>query len=94
MHHEVVEHGDFAQRQQVVRWVRRFPFKFLSDREYTIARRMYKGADGALYGLTKVGWHAGCSDGGSGVTQAWGGSSASQQQQSHVWDSRQGGRMG
>jgi hypothetical protein len=32
IHHEVLEHGDFASRQQVVRWVRRFPFKFLSDR--------------------------------------------------------------
>lgn len=53
IHHEVLEHGDFAQRQQVVRWTRRFPFKFLSDREYTIARRLFK-TDDALYGLTKV----------------------------------------
>ncbi|KXZ56547.1 CYCC1 protein [Gonium pectorale] len=53
IHHEVVEHGDFSQRQQVVRWVRRFPFKFLSDREYTIARRLYR-TDDCLYGLTKV----------------------------------------
>ncbi|GIL73265.1 hypothetical protein Vretimale_4865 [Volvox reticuliferus] len=53
IHHEVVEHGDFSQRQQVVRWVRRFPFKFLSDREYTIARRLYTIDDG-LYGLTKT----------------------------------------
>ncbi|KAG2500075.1 hypothetical protein HYH03_002352 [Edaphochlamys debaryana] len=53
IHHEVVENGDFAQRQQVVRWVRRFPFKFLSDREYFIARRLFK-QDDAMYGLTKV----------------------------------------
>lgn len=25
--HEVLEDGDFNQRQQVVRWVRRFPFR-------------------------------------------------------------------
>ncbi|GFR41128.1 hypothetical protein Agub_g1776 [Astrephomene gubernaculifera] len=53
IHHEVVEHGDFSHRQQVVRWVRRFPIKFLSDREYTIARRMFTTEDG-LYGITKV----------------------------------------
>ncbi|KAG2450137.1 hypothetical protein HYH02_000240 [Chlamydomonas schloesseri] len=53
IHHEVLEHGDFAQRQQVVRWTRRFPFKFLSDREYTIARRLFR-TDDAMYGLTKV----------------------------------------
>lgn len=28
--HEVLEHGDFAQRQQVVRWIRKFPFSFIS----------------------------------------------------------------
>lgn len=53
IHHEVLEHGDFAQRQQVVRWIRRFPFKFLSDREYSIARRRFKVGD-TLYGLTKA----------------------------------------
>jgi hypothetical protein len=37
---QVLEHGPdfFARRQQVVRWVRRFPFAFLSDRQYAIAR--------------------------------------------------------
>ena len=44
IHHEVLEHGDFAAREQVVRWVRRFPFAFLSDREYVIARRVFLGA--------------------------------------------------
>ena len=52
-HHEVLEHGDFSQRQQVVRWMRSFPFAFLSDREYVIARRMFK-QDGRFYGITKV----------------------------------------
>ena len=53
IHHEVLEHGDFSQRQQVVRWVRRFPFSFLSDREYTQARRFFK-EDDTLYACTKV----------------------------------------
>jgi hypothetical protein len=52
-HHEVLEHGDFSQRQQVVRWLRRFPFSFLSDREYTIARREFI-EDGDIYACTKV----------------------------------------
>lgn len=50
--HDVLEDGDFGQRQQVVRWVRSFPFSFLSDREYIIARRLYRTPD-ALYGVTK-----------------------------------------
>jgi hypothetical protein len=54
-HHEVLEHGDFNQRQQVVRWIRRFPFAFLSDREYTIARREFREDDGSIYACTKVG---------------------------------------
>lgn len=52
--HEVLEHGDFSRRQQVVHWVRRFPFSFLSDRDYTIARQMFKEDDGSLYGITKT----------------------------------------
>lgn len=52
-HHEVLEHGDFSQRQQVVRWIRSFPFAFLSDREYVIARRLFKEG-GKLYGITKA----------------------------------------
>lgn len=54
-HHEVLEHGDFNQRQQVVRWIRRFPFAFLSDREYTIARREFREDDGSIYACSKVG---------------------------------------
>ncbi len=56
-HHDVLEHGDFAQRQQVVRWVRRFPFSFISDREYIIAKRLFReGQD--MYGITKSIDHA------------------------------------
>lgn len=55
IHHEVLEHGEFSQRQQVVRWVRRFPFSFLSDREYTIARRVFHEPDGSIVACTKVG---------------------------------------
>ena len=40
--HGVLEHGDFARRQQVVRWTRRFPFAFLSDRQYAIGRCMVR----------------------------------------------------
>ncbi|GBF94927.1 hypothetical protein Rsub_08170 [Raphidocelis subcapitata] len=54
IHHEVLEHGAFAERQQVVRWVRRFPFAFLSDREYCIARRLFRGDDGSLTACTKA----------------------------------------
>ena len=51
---EVLENGDGKHRCQVVRWMRTFPFSFISKREYVIARRMWRGADGALYGITKV----------------------------------------
>ncbi|KAL6754172.1 hypothetical protein V8C86DRAFT_2710480 [Haematococcus lacustris] len=51
--HSVLEQGDLSSRQQVVRWIRRFPFSFISDREYVIAKRVFKQA-GALYGLTKA----------------------------------------
>ena len=54
IHYEVLEHGDFAERQQVVRWVRRFPFAFLSDREYCIARRLFREPDGSLTACTKA----------------------------------------
>lgn len=57
IHHETLEHGDFSQRQQVVRWIRRFPFSFISDREYIIAKRLFRTED-ALYGITKVGMMA------------------------------------
>lgn len=51
--HSVLEYGNFDERQAVVRWVRRFPFSFISDREYTIAKRCFKQGD-ALYAVTKA----------------------------------------
>ena len=63
--HDVLEHGDFAQRQQVVRWRRRFPFSFISDREYTIARRVFR-EEGWLFGITKVGGQGTSHHGGIG----------------------------
>lgn len=50
---------DLAHRCQVVRWVRTFPFAFISRREYVIARRMFRLYNGKdtqnpdLYGITK-----------------------------------------
>lgn len=47
---------------QVVRWVRRFPLHCVADREYIIARRAFRGEEGApqgghhdnsMYGITK-----------------------------------------
>lgn len=52
--HELLENGNKQQRCQVVRWVRTFPFSFLSKREYCIGRRMWRSQDGCLYGITKV----------------------------------------
>ncbi|CAL5219821.1 g1733 [Coccomyxa viridis] len=51
--HELLENGNKQQRCQVVRWVRTFPFSFLSKREYCIGRRMWRSQDGCLYGITK-----------------------------------------
>eukprot|EP01025_Chloroclados_australasicus_P046134 TRINITY_DN50909_c0_g1_i1.p1 TRINITY_DN50909_c0_g1~~TRINITY_DN50909_c0_g1_i1.p1 ORF type:complete len:231 (+),score=29.04 TRINITY_DN50909_c0_g1_i1:30-695(+) len=50
---EELESGDFANREQVVHWLRSFPFAFLSDRDYVIARRKFE-VDGVLYGISKV----------------------------------------
>ncbi len=38
---------------QVVRWIRKFPFSFISDREYVIARRVFRQGDD-IYGITKA----------------------------------------
>jgi hypothetical protein len=38
---------------QVVRWLRHFPFAFITDREYIIARRLFRDDNGCLYALTK-----------------------------------------
>ena len=51
-HHEVLENGDGRHRCQVVRWIRSFPFSFLKERQYIIARRVWR-EDGVLYGITK-----------------------------------------
>ena len=40
-------------RCQVVRWLRSFPFAFISDREYVIARRMFSPEKDVAYGITK-----------------------------------------
>eukprot|EP01026_Neomeris_dumetosa_P084833 TRINITY_DN9993_c1_g1_i1.p1 TRINITY_DN9993_c1_g1~~TRINITY_DN9993_c1_g1_i1.p1 ORF type:complete len:430 (-),score=42.34 TRINITY_DN9993_c1_g1_i1:527-1765(-) len=53
-HVEVIEQGDHDKRCQVVRWLRTFPFVFLNDREYIIARRRFVGKNGELYGITKT----------------------------------------
>lgn len=65
----IVEQGDFSQRQQVVRWVRTFNMSFLSDREYILARAVWRakpdgtiepagkhlpGPDEVLYCVTKA----------------------------------------
>ncbi|KAG2425372.1 hypothetical protein HXX76_013786 [Chlamydomonas incerta] len=47
---EVLEAGDQRQRQQVVRWIRTFPFGFISDRQYVIARALFAVTpDGAVH---------------------------------------------
>ena len=40
--HESVESGPPSHRCQVVRWVRSFPFSFIKEREYYIARRAWR----------------------------------------------------
>lgn len=53
--HQLLESAhDKKHRCQVVRWLRSFPFAFLSRREYVIARRLFPGDDpNTLYGITK-----------------------------------------
>jgi hypothetical protein len=53
--HQLLESAhDTKNRCQVVRWLRSFPFAFLSRREYVIARRLFPGDDpNTLYGITK-----------------------------------------
>ncbi|CAG9463075.1 unnamed protein product [Pedinophyceae sp. YPF-701] len=52
-HAEVLEQGDMADRRQVVKWVRTFPFSFIKQREYCIARRVWKGPAGTTYTISK-----------------------------------------
>jgi len=47
-----------STRQQVVRWLRSFPFAFINQREYVIARRIFHPStdddnDDTVYGITK-----------------------------------------
>ena len=51
--YDIVENGSAADRCQVVRWLRHFPFAFITDREYIIARRLFRDDNGCLYALTK-----------------------------------------
>lgn len=53
--YETIEQGDSEQQEQVVRWVRKYPFAFLSDREFVMARRVFVEQPGQLvYGLMKA----------------------------------------
>lgn len=52
-HHDVLENGSAADRCQVVHWIRSFPFAFISDREYVIARRQFRDPNGCIYVCTK-----------------------------------------
>lgn len=61
---ETIQSGDFAKRQQVVHWRRSFPFAFLSDRDYVIARQLFE-VDDTLYGISKVVQHLQCETGGA-----------------------------
>lgn len=49
---ESVEVGPMQNRCEVVRWIRSFPFPFLSDREYVIGRRIFKRG-GVIYTVSK-----------------------------------------
>lgn len=49
----IVEYGNCNSRELVVRWLRQFPFSFISDREYVIARKTFKEGD-VSYSITKV----------------------------------------
>eukprot|EP00210_Caulerpa_lentillifera_P006093 g5821.t1 len=49
---ESIELGPKEHRCEVVRWIRSFPFPFLSDREYVISRRMYR-RDEIIYTISK-----------------------------------------
>lgn len=53
--HQLLENAHAQNhRCQVVRWLRTFPFAFISKREYVIARRVFQGNDAStLYGITK-----------------------------------------
>eukprot|EP00210_Caulerpa_lentillifera_P007288 g6967.t1 len=49
---ESIESGSRKDRCEVVRWIRSFPFPFLSDREYVIGRKIFK-RDDVIYTVTR-----------------------------------------
>lgn len=54
--HQLLESAhDQSHRCQVVRWLRSFPFAFISRREYVIARRVFPGEDpSTIYAISKT----------------------------------------
>uniref|UniRef100_A0A061S2V6 Bet v1-like protein n=1 Tax=Tetraselmis sp. GSL018 TaxID=582737 RepID=A0A061S2V6_9CHLO len=51
-HTEVLAEGDPSSREQVVRWIRTFPFSFISSREYVLGRRAFRRGDD-WYGIMR-----------------------------------------
>lgn len=66
----IVETGRALDRQCVVHWVREFPFAFIKGRDYCIARRVFRGDDGAIYSITKSCKHPRALP--TGQVRAWG----------------------
>jgi len=56
-HTEQLEAGSTRDRCEVVRWVRSFPFPFLTDREYVIGRRIFR-KNGTIYTVSRGIEHA------------------------------------
>jgi len=52
-HHELVQQDSLADREQIVRWIRSFPFSFITDREYIIGRKIFREED-KIYAMTKA----------------------------------------
>ena len=52
-HTEQLESGSVRDRCEVVRWIRHFPFPFLTDREYVIGRRIFR-KDDIIYTVSRV----------------------------------------
>jgi hypothetical protein len=50
---QLLETAPGDARCQVVRWLRTFPFSFISQREYVIARRVFREPDGSLIAITR-----------------------------------------
>ncbi|CAD7704805.1 unnamed protein product [Ostreobium quekettii] len=52
-HHELLQQESMSDRRQIVRWIRSFPFSFMTDREYIIGRRVFQEGD-KIYAMTKT----------------------------------------